>query len=167
VSAADDSAGRPLEVRQVARVIVLDAAGAVLLIQGRDPGAPDRAPFWFTPGGKIDPGETPEQAASRELLEEVGVAVAPEALGPVVTTEESLYQFEGVAYRQSGVFYAVRHSGALTLDPANWTDVEQRTILGTRWWTLDELRGTQETIYPAHLPDVVAQLLALSGAATH
>jgi 8-oxo-dGTP pyrophosphatase MutT (NUDIX family) len=149
----------------VARVIVLDAAGAVLLIQGRDPGAPGRAPFWFTPGGKIDPGETAEQAASRELLEEVGVSVPPQALGPVVTTEESHYHFEGVPYRQSGVFFAVRHTGPLTLDPASWTDVERRTILGTRWWRLDELRATAETIYPRHLPDVVARLLADGGAA--
>ncbi len=38
------------------------------------------AGFWEAPGGRIDPGETPEQAAVRELAEEVGIqAIAPRA----------------------------------------------------------------------------------------
>ncbi|MEC7761936.1 MAG: NUDIX hydrolase [Pseudomonadota bacterium] len=44
--------------------------GHVLLVRRRNP--PD-AGLWGYPGGKVDPGETPEQAAVRELAEETGV----------------------------------------------------------------------------------------------
>ncbi len=32
---------------------------------------------WFLPGGHVEPGERPAEAASRELAEETGIAVAP------------------------------------------------------------------------------------------
>jgi 8-oxo-dGTP pyrophosphatase MutT (NUDIX family) len=38
---------------------------------------------WGLPGGKIDPGEEPEQAAVRELAEETGLVVDPSDLVPV------------------------------------------------------------------------------------
>lgn len=47
--------------------------GRVLLAE-RKPGK-DAAGFWELPGGQIEPGESPAEAASRELLEEVGVRV--------------------------------------------------------------------------------------------
>src|SRR5690606_37202866 len=40
--------------RQVARVVLLDGTGAVLLLSGRDPADPVKAPWWEIPGGGID-----------------------------------------------------------------------------------------------------------------
>ncbi|MFG1659796.1 NUDIX domain-containing protein [Micromonospora chersina] len=56
----------------VALVLLVDAAGAILL-QHRDEHAPVSPNQWSLPGGRIERGETPEEAARRELLEETGL----------------------------------------------------------------------------------------------
>ncbi|MGK5678491.1 NUDIX hydrolase [Actinoplanes sp. URMC 104] len=57
---------------EVAVVLLADASGAVLL-QHRDEHAPVSPNQWSLPGGRVEPGETPERAARRELLEETGL----------------------------------------------------------------------------------------------
>lgn len=53
----------------VAAVVFDDARQKFLLVKRRD------VPVWVLPGGGIDPGETPEVAAVREVFEESGVNV--------------------------------------------------------------------------------------------
>ncbi|MCW8209242.1 NUDIX domain-containing protein [Verminephrobacter aporrectodeae subsp. tuberculatae] len=60
---------------EVAVGILLRADGAVLL-STRPPGKPC-AGYWEFPGGKIEAGETVEQALRRELIEELGVTIGP------------------------------------------------------------------------------------------
>ena len=50
---------------------------AALLLTRRPAHMKRHAGQWALPGGRLDPGETPEQAALRELHEEVGLACAP------------------------------------------------------------------------------------------
>jgi mutator protein MutT len=145
------------DIRYVARVLVINDRNEVYLLRGRDDTLPERAPFWFTPGGKIDEGETQAEAAARELYEEVGIIATPEALGEIIGTEAVEYHFHGVAYQQEGVFYAYRSNKA-GLNASQWTDIEARTIDQGRYWSLSDLRATTETIYPAHLGDMLANL---------
>ena len=56
----------------VALVLLVDPSGAVLL-QHRAEGAAASPNQWSLPGGHVEPGESPEQAARRELLEETGL----------------------------------------------------------------------------------------------
>jgi 8-oxo-dGTP diphosphatase len=65
----------------VSAVALVDPDGRVLLAQ-RPAGKP-MAGLWEFPGGKVNPGETPERALIRELAEELGIDVAASCLAPL------------------------------------------------------------------------------------
>ena len=149
------------EIRYVARVLVINDRGETYLLRGRDITLPERAPFWFTPGGKIDSGETSKQAAARELFEEIGLAVAPEDLGEIIGNEVSNYHFHGSAYTQHGVFYAY-YSNDARLNKGDWTDIEIETIDQGKWWSIEQLKLTTEVLYPRDLAAMLANLMSPS-----
>jgi 8-oxo-dGTP pyrophosphatase MutT (NUDIX family) len=145
----------PVE-RAAARVIVLDEHDHVLLLRGFDPTRPERGSWWFTPGGGLDPGESPADAARRELHEETGLRV--DHLGAAQFERDATFEFEGVTYRQHEHYFALRTE---RFEPARdaWTDVEQRSVLGHRWWSVAELATTDAVVYPERLADRVRGLL--------
>ena len=64
----------------VVAVALVDVDGRVLIAQR--PEGKSMAGLWEFPGGKVDPGETPEQALIRELQEELGIDVTENCLAP-------------------------------------------------------------------------------------
>jgi 8-oxo-dGTP diphosphatase len=68
-----DQAGRP--VTEVAVGVLIDAQGRFLLTS-RPPGKV-YAGYWEFPGGKLEAGESVEEALRRELIEEIGVRIGP------------------------------------------------------------------------------------------
>lgn len=62
---------KPLLIVVAAAIVRQD--GAILL--ARRPEGKPMAGLWELPGGKIEPGESPEQALARELYEEVGIVI--------------------------------------------------------------------------------------------
>lgn len=65
----------------VAACALLDADNRILLTQ-RPPGK-SLAGLWEFPGGKVEPGETPEETLIRELAEEIGVETRADCLAPL------------------------------------------------------------------------------------
>jgi 8-oxo-dGTP diphosphatase len=65
----------------VAACALIDPDGRILIAQR--PQGKSMAGLWEFPGGKIEPGERPEQSLIRELKEELGIAVKEECLAPL------------------------------------------------------------------------------------
>jgi len=139
--------------RIAARVLMLDETGRVLLFRGRDSARPEAGNWWFTPGGALESGETPEAAARREVYEETGYRLTGD-LGPVVFEQTIWYSFEQVEYEQHEQFFRVQVEHG-RLDYSGWTETERRTVQTHRWWTAAELATTTEVIYPATLLDLI------------
>ena len=72
---------QPGQHRETARVLLHDSRERFLLLKTHFDPEVGLPPRWITPGGGIDAGESPLEAAVRELREETGLQVAPEALG--------------------------------------------------------------------------------------
>lgn len=139
--------------RRAARVVVIDPGGRTLLLKGHDPARPQDDAFWFVPGGGIDEGESDEQAARRELNEEVGIAVVE--LGPVRHRRQASFVFDGVDYEQTEVYF-VAQVDTFVPDSSGWTELERRCMLGFRWWSVEELRRTADIVFPEGLADLLS-----------
>jgi 8-oxo-dGTP pyrophosphatase MutT (NUDIX family) len=143
-------------IREAARVVLLDERDRVLLFGGFDPAEPDRGSWWFTPGGGIDPGESLEEAALRELAEETGIRDI--TLGPCLWTRLGSFWFEGVLFEQRS-WYFMAYTSDTGVDTSGFTEVERRSIVDHRWWSVDELRNTTDVVYPPALSSLLESVL--------
>ncbi|KQT99197.1 NUDIX hydrolase [Methylobacterium sp. Leaf469] len=148
-------------VREVARALVFDPAGRLLLIAYEsvrpiDPANPDDRTFWFMPGGGLEPGESHVEACRRELEEEIGVADAP--IGPQVAGCDGPFHLFRTSRDARERYFVVRLPDD-RIDTRRLAETEDNPVLGTRWWTLDELDATSERIEPAGLARVARAVL--------
>ena len=75
----------------VSAVALIDVDGRVLLAQR--PEGKSMARLWEFPGGKVEPGETPEHALIRELQEELGIDTWASCLAPLTFASHSYDNF--------------------------------------------------------------------------
>lgn len=75
----------------VAAVALIDVDGRVLLAQR--PEGKSMAGLWEFPGGKVEPGETPEAALIRELHEELGIETWQSCLAPLTFASHTYDDF--------------------------------------------------------------------------
>lgn len=152
-------AERPVRRRATVRLLVLDAAGDVLLYEDSDQGLTPPATWWSTPGGGIDPGESERDAAARELFEETGLRVAvSDFIGPIAR-RRVVHGYSDSVVEQDDVFYAVRTT-RFEPDPGALTPEEQVTMQRWHWWSVAELRATTQRVWPSAVADLVAHQVA-------
>ncbi len=79
------------KVLLVSAAALIDPDGRVLLAQRPD--GKSMAGLWEFPGGKVEPGETPESALIRELHEELGIGTWASCLAPLTFASHSYESF--------------------------------------------------------------------------
>jgi 8-oxo-dGTP diphosphatase len=145
--------------RPAARILLTDGIGRVLLFRF-DPD--DRPPFWVTPGGALDPGETYEEAARRELLEETGIAADP---GPQVHRKIAEFvTIEGnpVVADERYFRVVVADHGDHLVDSSRHTDLERQVMRSWRWFDAAALTALDEPFFPEDLAEMLGWQIASS-----
>lgn len=145
--------------RATSRVLLIDPDGAVLMFlqYGKDRAV---APRWITPGGGVDPGESHDEAAIREVFEETGLALddVPEAfLEEDFAPDQRWHPYQ----RGHWAWYDIR---ADRFDPVRdgWTDEERADVLGWRWMSADELAAEAHDVEPENLPFILRERIEAS-----
>jgi 8-oxo-dGTP pyrophosphatase MutT (NUDIX family) len=149
-------------VRPAARVVVLDPAGRVLLFGARllDLATPPGPVlYWYTPGGQVEPGESARLAAARELREEIGLVVEPSALEGPVWLRRVVAPLLGVPTDHRETYFALRDV-VHEVDVRGQTEIEAYEDQPHRWWSVAELRSSDEIFAPTALADALEELLA-------
>ena len=142
----------PRQPRPAARILLVDGERRVLLF--RFTPYDGRPAFWCTPGGALDPGESYEAAARRELREEVGL---DRDCGPQVAQRTVAFlTIEGVEVEADERYFRV-DVDACDVTSAGHTELEQRVMRSWRWFSPADLAALTEPYFPEDLPDLLAR----------
>jgi 8-oxo-dGTP pyrophosphatase MutT (NUDIX family) len=136
--------------RQAARLLVVTPEERVLLLR-LEPAF--REPFWVTPGGGLDDGEAFENAAHRELREEVGRDDLP--IGPCIWRRTVTFTWERWRIHQEERTFLVASATAFDAVTAH---PDGEPITGSSWFAVPHIRELPEIVYPVGLAEHVEEL---------
>ncbi len=150
-------------LRPTSRILVLDPQDRLLLFfamigHSVEPQRrPDATGFWALPGGGLEPGETHEAAAVRELHEETGIV----ALGEMacIATRDVTYPWKGRHYRSRERYYFTRVASD-RIDASGWQEGDTRWMSQLGWWDLARLEQSPDIIRPPGLLQLARRVQA-------
>jgi 8-oxo-dGTP pyrophosphatase MutT (NUDIX family) len=146
-----------IPIRRAARVLLIDDLDRILLqffsLDGGSTGV------WITPGGGVEDGESHEDAALRELEEEVGLRDV--ALGPCVWQRSFVISaWEGRQFEQQELFFVCRVDSYDVSSFVIEDEEERRVTTEQRWWSVEEIRAaTDHRFGPTALGHLLDQIL--------
>ena len=145
-----------MQKRPSARLLVLNDEQQVLLFRFEHRTGPLSGQiFWATPGGGVDEGESYEDAARRELYEEVGIEVTNP--GAQVAQRTAIFALPNGEIVEADERYFVVTAGGHAVSNSNWTELEREVMAAHRWWSHAELQSTTEQIWPEDLPGMLIE----------
>ncbi len=119
---------------------VIEAAGGVVKNRRGDYLLIYRHDTWDLPKGKIDPGETPDEAALREVREECGLSILE--LGPQVDNTYHIYEHNDKHVLKVTYWYL------MSSDQEHLTPQLDEGITDLAWKSSGEMEAVFENTYP-------------------
>jgi ADP-ribose pyrophosphatase YjhB (NUDIX family) len=138
-------------MRSCARVAVVDGEGRLLLVEAHDRVAPHTG-WLFLPGGGVEPGESEEAAAGRELAEEVGLELPLDDERGTVDVELS---WAGRVERRREAVFVARCAERPALGELRPDEGEE--WVGAEWWGREEAAASGLRLYPPQLPELLPE----------
>ena len=109
--------------------------------------------FWATPGGGLEAGESYEDAACREMLEETGFNISDPGR-PVAQRTATFQTPDGEMVSADERFFLIQVD-QLDVSRERWTDLERQVTADHRWWSLADLRSTSDRVWPEDLEGIL------------
>ena len=142
--------------RNAVRALLLSEPDGLLLLTRIS--LPDREKhIWITPGGGIESDEEPTTSLIREVQEETGYLLE-NPVGPV-WTRRHIFDFQGNTYGQRESFYLVRTPKFEPDHTQNPAEIEQALLRQFRWWSLQQMKTSDEIFVPQLLPTHLENLV--------
>ena len=140
--------------RRVVRAVMMTSDRNVLLMRVQEPVSGNE--FWVTPGGGLEPGESDEDALRREVAEETGATRF--SVGQRVWTRRCEFTWDNREYSQNEYFYRVQTDPFEPSMDANPARGEASAFREFRWWSIDDIGRTEETLSPRDLHSLLENL---------
>ncbi len=142
--------------RKASRLLVISPSDEVLLFRFvHTDGALAGQNYWATPGGGVEAGESFEATAIRELREETGIQVR--AVGAPIAERTFALMLPSGETVLAVEHYFVVHTLSTELSRAEWTLEETQVMADHHWWSAEQLRSTEATVWPEALVAMLEQ----------
>lgn len=141
--------------RQTARALIVNPKQEVLLISVSLPWM--TSPTWTMPGGGIEPGETAEECARREIYEETGFSHQGDMQPCWHGTIE--FEHQGKMFRVHEQYFVARVAESFTPTMAKMLDYEKDFSLEISWCASDLLLSPDVYCSPKPIPNMLQRVL--------
>jgi len=145
------------EIRNSIKLILLNENNELLLMKTEDKDIQSNkgkynGVFWQMIGGKIEDGETIEEAVYRELLEETGLKKEEVQIGKIVWYGEVDLFMHGslTTVKQSFILAKTKN---IDVNLSNLTEEEKTVCTKLEWFSLEKIENCRDIIYPVLLTE--------------
>jgi 8-oxo-dGTP pyrophosphatase MutT (NUDIX family) len=152
-----------VQQRPSSRLLVLNREKQLLLFRFEHRSGPLAGHvFWATPGGGLNAGESFEDAAGRELYEEVGIKL--DHPGPQIAQRTARFALPTGEPVEADERYFLIDAENNVVSAEHLTELEREVMVANRWWSQAELQSTPERIWPEDLAQILIDAAAWTSA---